>query len=142
MSNQTFKIKLNNTLNIIFDFGVVESLPDTNNYLDISCICNFNNYFFIKNKNSLIWNKLNGKFIVSNITYGQDEANSLYTWNENILTINHNLNDVFLNVTTYGKTSLESFYSKIIVPNENYNENVVNLDFYGFSNYSFFVIIE
>lgn len=145
MSKQTFKTKLSNSRYILFDYGVVTELPQIDP--DLAAICTYNNDLLINQKGSSKWEKLakegEGQFILQDVVYGSDDPeNTSYSWNENLLTVTHNLNNLFCNVTTYSRLLTSSEYSRTIIPHESINENSLVLDCFGLDRCVFLIIIK
>lgn len=145
MSKQTFKTKLSNSRYILFDYGVVTELPQIDP--DLAAICTYNDDLLINQKGSSKWEKLakegEGQFILQDVVYGSDDPeNTSYSWNENLLTVTHNLNNLFCNVTTYSRLLTSSEYSRTIIPHESINENSLVLDCFGLDRCVFLIIIK
>ena len=145
MSKQTFKTKLSNSRYILFDYGVVTELPQIDP--DLAAICTYNDDLLINQKGSSKWEKLakegEGQFILQDVVYGSDDPeNASYSWNENLLTVTHNLNNLFCNVTTYSRLLTSSEYSRTIIPHESINENSLVLDCFGLDRCVFLIIIK
>lgn len=145
MSKQTFKTKLGNSRHILFDYGTVTTLPQIDP--DLAAICTYNNDLLINQKGSTKWEKLakdgEGQFVLQDIVYGTDDPETpSYSWNENLLTITHNLNNMFCNVTVYTRLLASSEYSKTIIPHESIAENSLVLDCYGLDGCVFLIMIK
>lgn len=144
MSNQTFKTKLSDSKFILFDYGTVLSLPVVD--VRISAICNYNGILWIKQKGKDNWERVSNdsstKFILQDVEYGVDnELDTSYSWESNILTVTHNLDLLFCNVIVYSRLSSETEYSKTIVPYDYIDSNTLSLDFFGLENCVFIIII-
>lgn len=145
MSKQTFKTKLGNSRYILFDYGTVTTLPQIDP--DLAAICTYNNDLLINQKGSTKWEKLakdgEGQFVLQDVVYGTDDPETpSYSWNENLLTITHNLSNMFCNVTVYTRLLASSEYSKTIIPHESIDENSLVLDCYGLDGCVFLIMIK
>ena len=152
MSNRTFKSLLNNNKYILFDYGIVNSLPVINENKEfLSGICKYNQIFYIKQLNSNKWVSLNAKTILTNVYYGIQSLNDNYDWyndidktkvlnQNNMLIWQHNLYNINVVLDFKCRQVNDTLLYTVDLPYSIIDNNNVAIDFTGFQNFQFMII--
>lgn len=117
MSNRQFKTLLNNQNFVLFDYGIVNEIPQID--INLSGICNYNNIYYLKQRNSLQWIPIiQQKKLLHLLANGDDDIESGYYWFNEFYGLNNENNIKF------------PFKNNLMIWNHNYNDTNLNCEFF------------